>query len=69
MVRECYIQLVKIVEERSGVQLLEVSESGDCEMEDVGLAISIPEKEYEGRLIYLSLHIPDLVHSDSFSCL
>ena len=55
MVRECYIKLVKIVEERSGVQLLPGSSPGDALMEDVRVAVAgmALEKDYVGELSHL----------------
>ena len=54
MVREYYIKLVRIVEERSGVQLLPVS--GDAAMEDIAVAVAgmAPEKGYIGELSCLA---------------
>ena len=59
MVRECYIKLLKIVEERSGVQLLPGVLSADYLVEDgavpkAGMAL---EKGYIGRLFHLDCSV------------
>ena len=55
MVRECYRKLVSIVEERSNVQLLGVSQLGDSEMEDATIAGMPLEKGYVGGLSILNV--------------
>lgn len=51
LVRECYIELVRIVEERSGVQLLGDSVSQDFGLEDIAYAVAgmSIEKDYIGE--------------------
>lgn len=51
MVRECYVKLVKIVEEQSGVQLHPGEDPGDAVMEDVAAAVAgmAIEKGYVGE--------------------
>ena len=56
MVRECYIKLVKIVEERSGVQLLPQSSLGHAIKEDAAVAVAL-EKGYIGELSHLDCSV------------
>ncbi len=60
MVRDCYIKLVKIVEERSGVQLLAGSSPGDSLMEDVDVAVQAGmalERGYVGEPSHLECSV------------
>ena len=55
MVRECYIKLVNIVEERSDVHLLGEAQSEDSEMEAAAVAGMHLEKGYIGDLFCLTI--------------
>ena len=64
MVRECYIKLVKIVEEQSGVQLLPGDDPGDAIMEDIAAAEAgkVIKKGYIGELSHFKCSVYLIFH-------